>query len=177
MQSRRERVVTAAIEVLATGGARALTHRAVDAAASLPTGSTSNLVRTRTALLKAVTDGLEQRDLAVAAPLLDPLPATVEEVARAAARFVSAMATRRHLVLARLALVTEPRVDLSSHHERLLEVATHVLRGAGIDSAEARARTVLDYLDGVLLHLASSPSRLSDETEVEGAVVRLLSGR
>ena len=50
--STRERVLlAAAVRVLATGGLRGLTHRAVDSEAGLPQGSCSAYMRTRLALL------------------------------------------------------------------------------------------------------------------------------
>lgn len=52
ISSRAELVAEAAITLLAERGMRGLTHRAVDEAAGLPTGSTSNLARTRAALLE-----------------------------------------------------------------------------------------------------------------------------
>jgi DNA-binding transcriptional regulator YbjK len=53
MQSpRAELIAEAAITLLAERGMRGLTHRAVDEAAGLPAGSTSNLARTRAALLE-----------------------------------------------------------------------------------------------------------------------------
>src|SRR5262245_42599709 len=51
MKSRELVLLDAAIEVLAERGTRGLTHRAVDARAGLPLGSTSNRFRTRNALL------------------------------------------------------------------------------------------------------------------------------
>lgn len=45
-------VANSSLEVLATKGMRGLTHRAVDEAAGLAYGSTSNLARTREALLE-----------------------------------------------------------------------------------------------------------------------------
>ncbi|MDH2427445.1 TetR/AcrR family transcriptional regulator [Sphaerisporangium sp. TRM90804] len=48
---REELVADAAITLLVERGMRGLTHRAVDEAAGLPLGSTSNLARTRAALL------------------------------------------------------------------------------------------------------------------------------
>src|ERR1700742_1194044 len=50
---RRALVADAAIAVLAESGAGGLTHRAVDVAAQLPDGTTSNYFRTRVALLRA----------------------------------------------------------------------------------------------------------------------------
>ena len=49
--ARTRQVGDAAIAVLAEQGARGLTHRAVDAEAGLPSGTTSNYARTREALL------------------------------------------------------------------------------------------------------------------------------
>jgi Tetracyclin repressor-like, C-terminal domain len=49
--TRTRQVGDAAIAVLAEHGARGLTHRAVDQAAGLPPGTTSNYARTRSALL------------------------------------------------------------------------------------------------------------------------------
>ncbi|MGV9557563.1 TetR/AcrR family transcriptional regulator [Streptomyces sp. NPDC003522] len=50
---RRELIADAAIGTVATAGLRGLTHRAVDAAAGLPPGSTSYYFRTRSALISA----------------------------------------------------------------------------------------------------------------------------
>ncbi|MBG0832472.1 TetR/AcrR family transcriptional regulator [Planomonospora sp. ID67723] len=59
MKSQRaELVADAAITLLVERGMRGLTHRAVDEAAGLPPGSTSNLARTRAALLELALDRL-----------------------------------------------------------------------------------------------------------------------
>lgn len=61
--SRFDRVTRAAVEVLGEKGAAGLTHRAVDRHAGLPEGSTSNLFRTRDALVGAVCRFLTEHDL------------------------------------------------------------------------------------------------------------------
>ncbi|WP_411075676.1 TetR/AcrR family transcriptional regulator [Streptomyces sp. cmx-4-7] len=53
LPDRRNLIVDAAIGTVAAAGLRGLTHRAVDAAAGLPTGSTSYYFRTRGALIGA----------------------------------------------------------------------------------------------------------------------------
>jgi DNA-binding transcriptional regulator YbjK len=56
----------AAIDLLADAGMRGLTHRAVDARAGVPQGTTSAYLRTRKALVEAVVTrlaDLDQRDL------------------------------------------------------------------------------------------------------------------
>ncbi|MFF6881515.1 MULTISPECIES: TetR/AcrR family transcriptional regulator [unclassified Streptomyces] len=55
-QERRDRLRDAAIDLLAQSGSRGLTHRAVDAAADVPLGTTKNYFPTRDALLRASTE-------------------------------------------------------------------------------------------------------------------------
>ncbi|HZM82207.1 MAG TPA: hypothetical protein VFC19_41335 [Candidatus Limnocylindrales bacterium] len=59
--ARRERLGDAAIEILASAGARGLTHRAVDLRAGEPPGTTSRYFRTRDALLAGAAE--RARDL------------------------------------------------------------------------------------------------------------------
>jgi DNA-binding transcriptional regulator YbjK len=54
--ARRDRLADAAIELLAREGARGLTHRAVDAEAGEPSGTTSRYFRTRDALMRGVVE-------------------------------------------------------------------------------------------------------------------------
>ncbi|MBD0693234.1 TetR/AcrR family transcriptional regulator [Streptomyces sp. CBMA123] len=61
---RRTVLADAAIGVLADAGVRGLTHRAVDAAAGLPVGTTSAYLRTRQALLTALVRRLVELDQA-----------------------------------------------------------------------------------------------------------------
>ena len=65
MSSIRHRALDAAVTLVGTEGVRALTHGRVDAAASLPPGSTSNHFRTRAALVAGVIEWIaaaERRD-------------------------------------------------------------------------------------------------------------------
>ncbi|WP_433221258.1 TetR/AcrR family transcriptional regulator [Microtetraspora malaysiensis] len=55
-RDRRDLLRDAAIKVLAEAGGRGLTHRAVDAAAGAPLGTTKNYFPTRDALLQAVAE-------------------------------------------------------------------------------------------------------------------------
>jgi Tetracyclin repressor-like, C-terminal domain len=61
---RARQVADAAIGVLADHGARGLTHRAVDQAAGLPPGTTSNYARTREALLTLALTRIAELDAA-----------------------------------------------------------------------------------------------------------------
>lgn len=69
--NRAELIGESAIEVLAAEGARGLTHRAVDRAAGLPPGSTSNHARTREALLACALTRITELEAADAATVLD----------------------------------------------------------------------------------------------------------
>ncbi|MFH8683557.1 TetR/AcrR family transcriptional regulator [Streptomyces lydicus] len=70
--SRPQLIADTALRLLAERGMRGLTHRAVDEAAGLPQGSTSNLARTRAALLESAVGRLAEREAAVLTP--DELP-------------------------------------------------------------------------------------------------------
>lgn len=80
MISRRDVVTDSAIAVVAEQGVRGLTHRAVDALAELPVGSTSNVYRTRDALITGIMERigelnsqqLERLPELVRAPGADP---------------------------------------------------------------------------------------------------------
>lgn len=59
--SRRTELADAAIAVLAAEGARGLTHRAVDRAAGVPAGTTSNYFRSREALVEGLAARIGER--------------------------------------------------------------------------------------------------------------------
>lgn len=69
---RRTLIADTAIDLVAAVGLRGLTHRAVDAAARLPAGSTSYYFRTRTALIGACYQRLAELDLADLDGLAEP---------------------------------------------------------------------------------------------------------
>lgn len=60
-QTRRRAITDAGLTVLAREGSRGLTHRAVDLAAGVPTGTTSNYFRTRDALIAGLVDRIGER--------------------------------------------------------------------------------------------------------------------
>ncbi|MEV0772549.1 TetR/AcrR family transcriptional regulator [Nocardia salmonicida] len=158
MSTKREQVLDAAIEVLGTGGSRALTHRAVDRAADLPPGSTSNYFRTREALLCGLAERLEQRDHTDWETLNRALgPATVEHLIDGLALFVThATTTDRIRTQARLALFGEsqtmPALSESLHrgHQRLRAWAVEMAAAVGVAAADAGI--LVDYLDGAVVH-------------------------
>ncbi|WP_036527310.1 TetR/AcrR family transcriptional regulator [Nocardia sp. CNY236] len=110
---RRTRLAEAAIDIIATRGIRALTHRALDTALDLPTGSSSYYFNSRRALLAGVTGRIVERSRAdFAAARIEPPAARAafdsDSIARHIAEWVDRMLTERgnHLI-ARQALLTE----------------------------------------------------------------------
>lgn len=58
---RRRVLADAGLTVLAESGARGLTHRAVDSAASVPAGTATNYFRSRSALLRGLVERIGER--------------------------------------------------------------------------------------------------------------------
>ncbi|UUW88076.1 TetR/AcrR family transcriptional regulator [Pimelobacter simplex] len=150
LQDRRATALAAAIDLLAGGGARALTHRAVDERAGLAPGSTSNYFRTRASLIAGVVQRLLDEDLALLAGL-GPLPAE-RDVAPFLVGYVELSRTRRWTAaLARLALLADPDAgELAAGRSRLLEAATSALAGLGLADPRATAGVLVDLVDGAI---------------------------
>jgi DNA-binding transcriptional regulator YbjK len=113
MPSTRDLALSAAIELLGTGGLRALTHVRVDDRAGLPKGSTSNHFRTRYALLEGVADEIVRIEPAA---LGEPsMPDSAEAVVELLCTTLEyATGPGRTLTTARLVLFLE-----ASHDARL----------------------------------------------------------
>jgi DNA-binding transcriptional regulator YbjK len=109
--SRADLVADTTLALLAERGMRGLTHRAVDEAAELPQGSTSNLARTRQALLELAVRRLAEREARVLA--LEEMPdpqGGLDSLADGLALATHRTLTRnRELTLARYELALKPR--------------------------------------------------------------------
>ncbi|MRG61253.1 TetR family transcriptional regulator [Agromyces sp. CFH 90414] len=151
---RPTRIADAALELVAEHGLKGLTHRAVDQRAGLPAGSTSNLHRTRAALVDAVVARLEQRDLALwEADRGTPVPADAEQLADRLARYLGVFAgPQAELTRARFAVSLGEPDAVRQGHARFMGVARAMLEAAGIPEPAMRARWLADYCDGMLLH-------------------------
>lgn len=171
MATKREQVLDAAIEVLGTGGSRALTHRAVDLTAAMPPGSTSNYFRTREALMCGVAERLEQRDHADWEMLNCTLgPATVERLIDGLALFVThATTTDRIRTQARLALFGESQTMPALHesvqrgHQRLRAWAIESAGAVGLTAGDTGI--LVDYLDGAVVHRLTGAEAGKDPRE------------
>ncbi|WP_053799833.1 TetR/AcrR family transcriptional regulator [Streptomyces rimosus] len=166
MARRRDEVLDAAIEVLGAAGSRRLTYQAVDAAAGVPAGTTSNYFRNRAALIDGIVthlEALERRDWEEFAR--QAAPAGVPELAAAVTRFVRhATGPGRARTAARYALFLEAssrpelRPPLARGREAVVGWATEWLRRFGSPAPRRHCEILLDYLDGVAFHQLAFPA-------------------
>ncbi|MER7054137.1 TetR/AcrR family transcriptional regulator [Streptomyces sp. NPDC000351] len=132
--ARADLVADAALTLLAERGMRGLTHRAVDEAAGLPQGSTSNLARTRQALLELAVRRLADREARVLG--LDEMP----DPRHGLDSLVDALALSAHRALTRNRELTLARYELALEATRRPELRAH------FDAAGARFREQLGAL-------------------------------
>lgn len=160
MPGRADQLADAAIEVLGAYGLRQLTHRAVDAAAGLPAGSTSNYFRTRDALLSAVVARMSGLDRSDWRQLTESfVPREVADLAEVLGALVrQATGPGRNRALARYALCLEAvrRPDLQRElrqgNAEIVGWAAPWLRQIGSAEPDRDCRLMLDYLDGLMFH-------------------------
>lgn len=164
--ARRRLIADSAIGLIVSDGMRALTHRAVDAAAGIPSGSTSSYARTRSALLELVVDELERRALRDAAELgsaaasEDSPELDLDQAVNAICGLIRTLAERRPDMRARYALILELNdsdlrrrlTDRGVVHERSVEVATGLLRRAGLPASRGDVEVLIDLTDALVLH-------------------------
>jgi DNA-binding transcriptional regulator YbjK len=182
--SRRELAASAALTVLAVAGSRGLTHRAVDAEAGLPPGSTSNYFRTRSSLLEAALHRHIELDLPPA-ELIDQIgdAELTNKQARdllfaALARVVDPEA--KPMIAARYELMLEAtrRAELrqiyNSSRERVLGLTEMVLRASGCSDPTEHAEQTVVLFDGIALDQLLESGRALDAEGIERALDRFL---
>ena len=172
----RERVLSAAIDLLATSGLRSLTHARIDERADLPKGSTSNYFRTRAALLVGVTDWIAEQERR---------PVSVAFLPRSPTELVDAMCAllevtthqNRDLTTARLVLFVEAshnavlREALSRGRAALSDGVVAAFAEMGARDPRAAAEAIAACFEGLILHRISRHD-YSDPRPVFDAVVR-----
>jgi DNA-binding transcriptional regulator YbjK len=179
MPSRPEELLDAAIAVLGSQGVRRLTHRAVDAAAGVPAGSTSNYFKTRDALVRAVVDRFAARERSAWETIAALLrPQTPEQLAAALAAFVRqatgpdrVMTIARYCLLVEAALHPELQQQLAETARAVREWAAQWLRALGSADPDGECRLILDQLDGIMLHQLAFPDPTFDPDREIAALV------
>ncbi|MGW5867619.1 TetR/AcrR family transcriptional regulator [Streptomyces sp. NPDC055239] len=184
---RTELIADTALALLAERGMRGLTHRAVDDAAGLPQGSTSNYARTRLALLEAVVRRQAEREAVV----LDPgeLPDAaggreplVASLALALHRYLAEGS--RHLLVSRyeLALEATRRPELRAYYDaagaQFREPLTAMLRAAGSTDPDRHTLALVAWCDGLLFSCVAGSyhAAVPSEEELRAGFRELLRG-
>jgi DNA-binding transcriptional regulator YbjK len=151
---RRVRIADAALELLASEGARGLTHRGVDARLRLPGGSTSYYFRTRAALLLAAAERLLELDMADVAQL----PTDAANATRAATlvqRWLLPESRTRSLARMELLLAAarDPELEFMARARNgFIDRVVGATRGAEADEARVAATALIALVDGLTLH-------------------------
>ncbi|MGD1221284.1 TetR/AcrR family transcriptional regulator [Streptomyces krungchingensis] len=155
---RAELIADTALGLLAERGMRGLTHRAVDEAAGLPQGSTSNQARTRLALLEAAVRRLAEREAQVLTPDEMPDPrggpdALADGLALALHRYLT---RHRQLLVARyeLALEATRRPELREFFDaagrRFRDPLTALVTAAGSSAPDRHVLSLVAWCDGMM---------------------------
>ena len=114
---RRQRIANAGIALIARGGTHRLTHRAVDAEAGLPNGSTSYYARSRRDLIRLVMEQLSAESQADLTDIEVPEKLTVQQAIELVGRLTKRLILNGDAQAARFALMFEvaarPRRDRS----------------------------------------------------------------
>jgi DNA-binding transcriptional regulator YbjK len=179
--NRRETLLDAAVRVLGGRGMRALTHRAVDAEAGVPVGSTANYFSSRESLLEAIVEWVSARERAnfdeVARTVCPTTPAELAHVVAAAAR--DAAGVHRDLTLARYAILVEAGHN-AMIRQRLAETGSRVdawfaawLRLIGSRNPD-HLHLVANYVTGLVLHQLAIPDPAFDPTDKVAALLESL---
>ncbi|MER5616343.1 TetR/AcrR family transcriptional regulator [Streptomyces sp. NPDC002215] len=157
-QERRDRLGDAAIAVLAESGSRGLTHRAVDATADVPMGTTKNYFPTRDALLRASAERIMELYAEIPRPApvdragLTDLLRTLLEHVRGPGRVRVLALLELHREAARTSWLAEPLDAFAAADFAYFEQAQ---RSAGLSVTPRRAATVTLALHAALPHLVA----------------------
>lgn len=160
---RMRQILESGVRVTAASGLRGLTHRAVDAEAGLPQGSTSAYLRTRLALLEALADHVAAQLSAEVQALAGQVRGEQDDatlVDLTVDLFVGWL-DEPETLLARLELdreaVRQPaiRARLRPWRDRLVTTVAEMLERIGLGDPGPHATAVVAALDGVLAHAVS----------------------
>ena len=186
LSARARQIGDAAIAVLADRGARGLTHRAVDQAAGLPPGTTSNYARTRAALLTLTLTRIAELDAADGPPGLPGLSgsALADALARMLHRMITDQETRRR-VLARFELAFEAtrRPELRAAYDDMggafRTEAARLLAAAGSAAPEQDAWALIAWLEGTAFYAlaGAGATAIPSAAVLRAQLTRLLTGR
>ncbi|MEU7133262.1 TetR/AcrR family transcriptional regulator [Streptomyces sp. NPDC046261] len=184
--SRAELIADTAITLLAERGMRGLTHRAVDEAAGLPPGSTSNHARTRAALLELAVRRHAAREADVLTPTeIADLAGGPDALADALALALHRSLTgHRELVLARyeLALEATRRPELRKIYDEegraFREPLVALMTAAGSGDPQRHALSLLAWCEGLMFSCVAGSfhAEVPERAQLRAGFAELLRG-
>ena len=182
---RRQRIANAGIALIARGGTHRLTHRAVDAEAGLPNGSTSYYARSRRDLIRLVMEQLSAESQADLTDIEVPEKLTVQQATELVGRLTKRLILNGDAQAARFALMFEVRDDDELRREltvdapvrsSVAEKAVKLLRALGATDPEGTASEFVALVDAVLMYRAVEAAPIDPvgvvETYLTGLLVR-----
>lgn len=159
-EARRDRLADAAIEILARDGAKGLTHRAVDAEAGEPVGTTSRYFRSRDALMHGAADrarALHFSDLG--RPAKSPADHLADMVHSALTQNRS-----RHLAMLELFLESNRRpglrAALAETRAAQIQLIRRMHKAAGINLTTHQATTLVATITGLVFMGLTTPDAI-----------------
>ncbi|GAC67460.1 TetR/AcrR family transcriptional regulator [Gordonia soli] len=165
MPDRREVFGRAALEVIAGGGVRALTHRAVDVAAGLPPGSVNYYAPSRAKLHQLALVEAYNEMYAIAGRAFTPVIEYMQNVGRptrdvivdGTVAFVEAMTDEgRGLVVARHALLIEAQFDddlrelVTAHRARFIQFTDRIALASNPELPDRYAELTVALIEGLI---------------------------
>ncbi|MGP3936358.1 TetR/AcrR family transcriptional regulator [Nonomuraea sp. KM88] len=183
---RSELVADTAITLLAERGMRGLTHRAVDEAAGLPPGSTSNLARTRAALLELTLSRLTELEIHALGPAyttarngtLGAQAGMADTVAEGL--HIQIRDRRRALARYELALEATRRPELREIYDaagsRFRDPAVALLAAQGSRDPVRHARQLVAFSEGLMFDAIVGAGGTPTFEELRQAVEDFLAG-
>lgn len=159
--TRRDELADAGVRLIARGGIRALTHRAVDVEAGLPAGSTSWYARTRRELTGLVVARITEQLASDLRGLSVPTTMDDASAVQIAGAFLEGLAQRQEAQAARFALLFELRGDdelrapltaADPVRAALVDTARDVLAAIGVADLEEAAVDLVGLVDALLLY-------------------------
>jgi DNA-binding transcriptional regulator YbjK len=183
-EATRDRLLRATIELLASGGSRAVTHRAVAERAGAAHGSTRYYFANRDELIRAALRKLAEEDVAAVAEELASVSHGRVEPERMAKRLAAFLAERisrdpqRELSRYELFLLAarEPalRPDLDAWGDGYRKLFAAILEQLGSTDPETDAHLVLSAGNALLLEQVAMQRRDFETSVLRPALTRLL---
>jgi DNA-binding transcriptional regulator YbjK len=183
-EATRDRLLLATIELLASGGGRAVTHRAVAEAAGAAHGSTRYYFANRDELIRAALRKLAEEDVAAVTEELERVPHGAAEPERMAKRLSALLAERirrdpdrelsRYELFLLAARESSLRPDLDAWGDAYRRLFAAVLERLGSSDPETDAHLVLSVGNALLLEQVAMQRRNFESAVLRPALTRLL---